>query len=110
MAAEANGTLFVYQPDSGRLQVHASDGHLLFALAAPRVDTLDAGRLAVTEDGRVLLGDAPGRRVLVYAPDARLLGDFPVDGRPQGIAVTPGGEVAVADVEHGLVRIYAFGP
>ena len=106
--AEADGSAFVYQPDSGRLDLHAPDGRLLLTLKAPRVDTVGAGRLAIAPDGRVLLADAAGRQVLVYGPDARLLGSFPVDGRPQGLAVTPAGTVAVADIQGKLVRVYAF--
>ncbi len=107
--ATSTGALFVYEPDSGRLQLHAPDGRLLFTLPAPRADTVNAGRLAALPDGRVLLADAPGRRVDVYAADGRLLGFFAVAGTPQGLAVGPGGRIGVADVQSQLIRLYALG-
>lgn len=107
--ATTNGALFVYEPDSARLQLHGPDGRLLFTLAAPHIDTIDAGSLAVLNDGRVLLADVPDRRINVYAPDGRLIGFFPVAGLPQGIAVGPTGAVAVADVQSELVRVFALG-
>jgi hypothetical protein len=106
--ATSNGALFVYEPDSGHLQLHAPDGRLLFTLPAPHVDTIDAGRLAVLPDGRVLLADVPGRRISVYGPDGRLLGYFAVAGLPQGIAVGPTGAIAVADMQSKLVRLFAL--
>ena len=107
--ATTNGAIFVYEPDSGRLQLQAQDGHRLFTLPAPRADTVNAGRLAVLPDGRVLLGDVPGHRVVVYAPDGRLLGSFPVAGLPEGLAVGPSGTIAVADLASQVVRVYALG-
>ena len=107
--ATTNGAIFVYEPDSGRLQLQAPDGHRLFTLPAPRADTVNAGRLAVLPDGRVLLGDVPGHRVVVYAPDGRLLGSFPVAGLPEGLAVGPSGTIAVADLASQVVRVYALG-
>jgi hypothetical protein len=107
--ATSNGALFVYEPDSGHLQLRAPDGRLLFTLTAPHVDTIDAGRLGVLPDGRVLLADVPNRRISVYAPDGRLLGYFPVAGLPQGIAVGPTGAVAVADMQSKLVRMFTMG-
>ncbi|HEY8744058.1 MAG TPA: NHL repeat-containing protein, partial [Chloroflexota bacterium] len=106
--ATTNGVIFAYEPDSGHLLLLAPDGRLLFSLQAPRVATFDAGRLAVMPDGRVLLADVPGRRVIVYAPDGRLLGYFSVAGIPQGIAVVPAGSVAVTDGQSKLVRVYAL--
>jgi 4-amino-4-deoxy-L-arabinose transferase-like glycosyltransferase/streptogramin lyase len=107
--ATTNGAIFVYEPDSGRLQLQAPDGHLLFTLPAPHADTVNAGRLAVLSDGRVLLGDASGHRIVVYAADGRLLGSFPVAGLPQGLAAGPTGTIAVADLESQIVRVYALG-
>ena len=107
--ATTNGALFVYEPDSGRLQLLAPDGRLLFTLPAPHIDTVNAGRLAVLPDGRVLLADVPNRRVNVYAPDGRLIGFFPIAGLPQGIAVGPTGVIAVTDTQSKLVRMYALG-
>jgi hypothetical protein len=107
--ATSNGVVFVYQPDSGHLLLITADGRLLFTLQAPHVATFDAGRLAVLPDGRVLLADVPGQRILVYASDGRLLGSFPVAGIPQGIAVGPAGSVAVTDEQSKLVRVYALG-
>jgi len=107
--AEADHRLFVYEPDSGKLQLYAADAHLLASLAAPKVNTFDAGRLAITPDGRVLLGDAAQHRVIVFAPDGTLVGYFPVEGAPQGIAVTPAGNVVMVDMPGKVLRVYAFG-
>jgi sugar lactone lactonase YvrE len=106
--ATTGGAVFVYEPNSGQLQISAPDGRLVFTLPAPRVDTVEAGRLAPLPDGRVLLADAPGHQVIVYTSTGRLLGYFPVAGVPQGLAVTPGGMVAVADVQSKRVRLYVL--
>lgn len=102
--AEQNGVVFVYEPDSGRLVLLGPDGRLLFTLAAPKMNTIDAGHLAILPDGRVVLADAAGHRLIFYAPDGRLLGYAPFNGMPSGIAVTPSGTLAVTDLQNKVVR------
>lgn len=107
--AEADGAFIVYEPDSNRLRGFTADGQLRFTQLAPRIDTLGAGNLALLGDGRILLADPNGRRLLFFAQDGTPLGQFAMAGTPQGLAVTSTGDIAVADTERHSIHIYAFG-
>ncbi len=106
--ALTDSTLFVYESDSGTLLVQSPDGHVRFQLPAPRFSTLEAGGLTAGPGERTMLADAPGRRIIVYDRQARVIGYVPVDGVPQGLAMTPSGRLAVADREKKTVHIYEF--
>lgn len=104
--ADTRGFLFVYEPDNKRLRGYAASGQLRFTRGAPGTNTVNAGGLVILPDGRVALGDVVERRVLFYDNSGALLGSFPVDGLPQGLGVTPGGQLAVADREGQRIRLY----
>ncbi|HEY8602216.1 MAG TPA: glycosyltransferase family 39 protein [Thermomicrobiales bacterium] len=104
--ADARGFLFVYEPDNKRLRGFAASGQLRFTRSAPGTDTVNAGSLLILPDGRVALGDVVERRVLFYDNSGALLGSFAVSGLPQGLGVTPGGQLAVADRDGQRIRLY----
>lgn len=104
--ADARGFLFVYEPDNKRLRGYAASGQLRFTRSAPGTNTVNAGGLLILPDGRVALGDVVERRVLFYDNSGTLLGSFPVNGVPQGLGVTPDGQLAVADREGQRIRVY----
>ena len=104
--ADARGFLFVYEPDNKRLRGYAASGQLRFTRSAPGTNTINAGSLIVLPDGRVALADVVERRVLLYDNSGSLLGSFPVNGLPQGLGITPGGRLVVADREGQQIRVY----
>jgi len=106
--ADARGFLFVYEPDNKRLRGYAASGQLRFTRSAPGTNTVNAGSLLILPDGRVALGDVVERRVLFYDNSGTLLGSFAVSGLPQGLGVTPDGQLVVADREGQRIRLYQF--
>lgn len=79
-----------------------------FTRSAPGTNTVNAGSLLILPDSRVALGDVVERRVLFYDNSGTLLGSFAVSGLPQGLGVTPDGQLVVADREGQRIRLYQF--
>ncbi len=105
-----DGSVYVYEPDSGRLLVLGPNHQQLISSSAPRTSTLTAGGLALLADGRLLLADHDGHRVLVYDDLGNQQLALAMPGSPTGIATAPSGQFAVVDADDHAVRIYNAPP
>lgn len=107
--AAADGSLVVYEPVKERLRGFAPGGQARFTQRAPSIDTIAAGGLALLPGGRILLADPGARRVMIFGADGAGVGWFAVEGRPQGLAVTAAGQVAVTDAAGRRILLYEPG-
>ncbi|MCL2788232.1 MAG: redoxin domain-containing protein, partial [Micrococcales bacterium] len=115
--------LWAFDPVSGRIGVLAGTrGEGLADGDAREAWLAQPSGLAVGEDGRVWIADSETSALRALEPDGQVrtyvgqgLFDFGhVDGRgalallqhPLGVAMTPDGDVAIADTYNGAVRIY----
>lgn len=112
-AVSPGGFAYVAEPISGllwRLDPATGERQKFAGVAA---NTVESPHLAVGSDGRILLSDPEGGRVLALTPDVKPLAQFGGRGsqpgqfgRPVGVAFGPGGTMFVVDPD--LCRVTAF--
>jgi outer membrane protein assembly factor BamB len=108
---DAAGNIYVSQIEPNQVAEFDPSGALVrtFGADGPFHFSEQPGFLAVDEEGRVFVGQGPGRGdapgVVVFAPDGRLLGGFGVRGDgngdvawPSGIVLDGKGSLFLADV------------
>ncbi len=102
-AVGPGGDLWVAEAESGLVWHLAADGTIVRSLPLNKASTLDGPHLATTADGRVVITDPEGRRIVVLALDGIPLGQLGAAGsdvefqKPIGVATGPGGRVVVVD-------------
>ncbi|MCX7853289.1 MAG: PA14 domain-containing protein [Caldilineales bacterium] len=104
VALSPGGLLFVVEPIAALLWKVDPEGGRRERFAGPQANTIESPHLAIAADGRVVLTDPEGGRVLVLTPDARPLAQFGTRGtepgqfgRPVGVALTADGAIVVSD-------------
>jgi glucose/arabinose dehydrogenase len=113
VAVAPDGAILVADTGNGLVRRVAADG----SVATVATDFEEPIALAVRADGSLVVADAAGSCVRVCKAGATLRlagGDWPGRpdgdlhaarfGRPTGVALSPGGEVVVADSTNGAVR------
>ena len=113
VALSPGGLLFVVEPIAGLLWKIDPEGGRRERFAGPQANTIESPHLAIGADGRVVLTDPEGSRVLLLTPDGRPLAQLGTRGtaagqfgRPVGVALTPDGAIVVSDPD--LCRVTAF--
>ncbi len=107
------GLLFVTEPIAGAFwKVDPASGRRE-RFPGPVANTIESPHLAIAPDGRILLTDPEGGRVLALTPDVRPLAQFGTRGaapgqfgRPVGVAFGPDDVMLVADPD--LCRVTAL--
>jgi len=108
-------TLYVIDK-AGRLQAFSAAGEFLRAWRMPAIDAGKPTGLGIGPDGRIYAADTHYSRVLVFAPDGRLVEQFGTHGDgpgqfrlPTDVAVAPDGTIFVSEYG-GNDRISVFAP
>jgi DNA-binding beta-propeller fold protein YncE len=113
-AVSPNGTVFVADFWNQRIQAFTPGGTFLRSWPVNdwQPQSYDEPYLAVDpSSGNVLATDPQREQVLVYRSDGKLIGTFG-SGRltlPIGVAVQPGGRVAVSDSTANHVLVFKLG-
>ena len=115
LALGRGGLLYVADNGNGRVAVFTRDGTFVRAFGVPgwRREVMGEPYLAVDASGTVWVSVPLAGEVRGYAPDGKLLatarGKDQPEGRrfehPSGVALLPGGRLAVADLEGRIVVI-----
>ncbi len=105
--------VYVVEPLSGALWRVDTVSGAMQRYPSPEANTIESPHLTISPDGRLLVTDPEGGRVLIYGGDMQPLAQFGSKGvqpgqfsRPVGIALQPGGSVIVSDPD--LCRVTAF--
>lgn len=107
------GLLFVAEPIAGAFWKVDPSGGRRERFPGPLANTIESPHLAIAADGRILLTDPEGGRVLALTPDVRPLAQFGTRGaapgqfgRPVGVAFGPDDVMLVTDPD--LCRVTAM--
>ena len=122
IAAGPDGSIFVVDAVTHRLQKFDAGGNYLAAVTLPLTETEDSGPwgLAVAPDGAVYVADTFGWRIVAFDADLKhrrfAFGEYPLrDGTPPGpynlygprdLAVDAGGNLWVTDTGHHRIVVY----
>jgi DNA-binding beta-propeller fold protein YncE len=111
VAIGPGGKVYVSDFWNQRIQEFTASGRYLRSWSVPdwQAHTYDEPYLAVDpRSGRVFATDPHGQRVMEYTPTGRLVGAFGLGhlSVPIGIAVLPGGRIAVGDAASSHVLVF----
>ncbi len=106
VAVDGDGQIYVALPELGRIEVFDATGKELDRWPIAKSDTIDSPRLALTSGGAVVVSEPSERRVRVFGPGGRQLGQIETGfAMPFGLAVVDG-RLYVTDP--GAGRLFAF--
>jgi hypothetical protein len=115
LAAGPGGGFYAVLPGAGEVRRYGANGDQLNALAVPGLDPAPAWPvgLIVEDNGRVIVADRHGGRLLVLENSGRWIGSGSRRGWepgllrfPADLARMPDGSIAVADQGNGRVQIF----
>ncbi len=112
-ALTAGGELYFVEAENGAVTRRAADGGLSRWSGPAPASTIEGPHLALLPAGGMVVSDPEGRRVLLFDPVGRPLGQFGADAglvKPVGIAAAPGADgvtrVAVVDTQRCQVVMF----